>query len=373
MPQYFSVGSSLITANELKDNTAKINRFFTDLSKNKDPNEVLLPTGVLSVRTLNTPRVKNKNKPLPFEPIGLGNPLLIMIRSIYTGKYPQGFLGNRWKGLLATSSVKSFATYNAQPQAVNVLKENVGRNCSITRPGANEAGTPIVFYSPALVDQSLTLTIRFVFDEFPSELFAEFGKILQGSASIPVFLTSSLYLTVAGSIVNLLGKVGEHVFDGKPAFESSVPIDVALAGSTPAAAGFRLIFDEDVDLATRSTYKVNNKGEVVDNKGNLFVGDTPYAVISCDGSTNDHLKDFIPTAATAEILSRFFGDKGAGGNSDLLLDALKIYNDVHFRKKVDDLDAKIKDTSNATQKAKLKQERAALVANISNDLLKPQK
>jgi hypothetical protein len=296
-----------------------------------------------------------------------------MIRSIYTGRYPQGFLGNPVKGLLTTSSVKSFATYDAQPQAVNMLKKDVGRNCFITRPGSDEPGTPIVFYSPALVDQSLTLTLRFIFDEFPAELFTEFEKILKGAASIPVFLTSSLYLTVSGSIVNLIGKVGERVFDGKPAFESSIPIDIALAGETPAAAGFRLVFDEDVDLETRRKYKVNKKGEVVDNDGNLFRGDRPYVVISCDGTANDNLKDFVPTAATAEILSRFFGATNSGGDSELLLEALKIYNDVHFRQKVDQLDEKIKKTSSATEKAKLKKEREALLANISNELIRPQK
>jgi hypothetical protein len=377
MPQYFSVGSALVTKNELRDNAKKINRFYNDLSKNKTPDDVLLPTGVLSVETLNTPKQKGRKKPVPFDSIGLGTPLLIMICSIYTGNHPKSWTDplpvnlDPRKGLLTTSSVKSFATYDAQPQAVNILKADVGRNSLISRPGADEVGTPIAFYSPALVDKSLTLTIRFIFDTFPSNVFTEIGKLLQGTAAIPVFLTQSPYLAAAGTIVNLIGTIGERVFDGKPAFETSVPIDVALPGEDPASAGFRLIFDEEVDRKTRNQYHVNKRGEVVDKDRKVFLGEIPYVVISCDGSTNDDLKSFIPTAASAEILSRFFGEKGSDGNSDLLLDALKVYNDVHFRKKVDALDAKIKNTSAAKQKAKLRKEREALVSNISSELLKP--
>jgi hypothetical protein len=310
-----------------------------------------------------------------FQPIGMEKPLVVRIREIYTGKNPVTGLFPGKRDLLVTSAVKSIFSYEEEPRALNFLKKKVAAYSRIKRPAAVEEGTPIVFYSPALLDRSLTLTLTMVFDTFPQEIFKTIGALLQTTAGIPIFVAQSGYLLAAGSLTQIFGALGEALFDHQPAFEQSEPLDISLAGEQTLDAGFRLVTIEDldrVDSEFRVKYHVNSCGQVVDDNGIAYAGDIPYVVITIDGTPDDKLKSFAPVTASAAILSRFFGSGDRPQQIEAsMMDALKLYSDFRFRKEADRLNDQINRTTDEAAKADLVRQREALTKNILEDLLKP--
>ena len=94
--------------------------------------------------------------------------------------------------------------------------------------------------------------------------------------------------------------------------------------------------------------------------------------MSADGTEDNELKTFTPTAVSAAVISRFFNIKE--GNSvpfDLVIDALKLANDISFRKQIIELDKKIAAAPDGPAKEEMKKKRAALKDNILEELLKP--
>lgn len=322
--------------------------------------------------TFSTGKLTPENA-IPFQPIGIGKPLTIMIRQIYTGKYPDSFFGSN-KDMLATSAVKSITSSEEKPRALNFLMEKVSTNNVIERPPAVSQGTPFVFYSPALVENSLTLDLSIVFDNFPQQLFTIIGNAFQTAAGIPIFLPYSTYILGLSGIAKLAGSIGEAVFDGKPAFSSSDGLDFFLPGAIPVPSGFALVTDRNMDTIDpmfREKYQVDKSGQVVDKSGKKYRGDIPFIVISFDGTAQKELESFAPTAATAAILSRFYGMKdGQQQNLDTLIEAIKLYNDLKYRTQVDTLDKEIETSKDDAKKEELKKKRDALAKNIITDLLK---
>src|SRR5437868_15518225 len=64
----------------------------------------------------------------PFEPVDFGKPMSIVLRRIYTGRYPEKHLFNDHKPMLVSSAVKDITTTAAATRALNILKKSVGRN-----------------------------------------------------------------------------------------------------------------------------------------------------------------------------------------------------------------------------------------------------
>jgi len=246
----------------------------------------------------------------------------------------------------------------------------------IARPSAAQQGTPIIFYSPALLERSMTLDLTMVFDTFPQETFDQVGDTFTAAAGIPIFQVANTFLLGAGMITKLLGKAGEAIFDGKPVFESSDAVDIALPGGPPIPPGFALITTDNIDSLDstfRSKFQVNASGKVVDNAGNEYDGDIPYTVISYDGTPVDEFASFSPTAASAAILSRFFGIKdGQNLPLDIVIEGIKLFNDLTYRKQVDEIDKKLAGLAEGDPKKKeLEGKRKALVENILESTLKP--
>jgi len=285
-----------------------------------------------------------------YEGTGLGLPLSVMVREVYTGKYPKGsgfFGGAKKEDMILTSAIKSIATLEAKPRALNYLKKKVSTKSRMERPGASEQGTPHIFYSPALLERSLTLDITVAFDSFDQEIFEQIGSTFTSAAGIPLFVTQSFYLIAAGAITKLIGKIGEAIFDSTPEFQASDALDIFLPGSPPLPAGFVLITGaniDSIDPTFRAKYKVSTSGSVVEvaDEKKVYNGDLPYVVISVDGTQDDELKSFTPTAVSAAVMSRFFNIKeGKSAPFELVIEALKLYNDISFRKQIETLDKKI--------------------------------
>jgi hypothetical protein len=361
---YYTPGDAIVTKEEFfeKIHAGDLSELRSGLDSPKIFKSITFSTGELTPGNI-----------VPFKPIGIGLPLTIMIRQIYTGKYPKSFFGLS-KDMLVTSAVKSITCFEEKPKALNFLMEKISTNNVIEHPPAASQGTPFVFYSPALVEISLTLDLSIVFDNFPQPVFDQIGNALQTAAGIPVFLPYSTYILGMSGIAKLAGTGGEALFDGKAAFSTSEGLDFFLPGSIPIPSGFALITDNNVnaiDPLFLEKYHVDKNGQVVDASGKKYQGDIPFIVISIDGSTQKDLESFTPTAATAAILSRFYGMKdGQQQNLDTLINAIKIYNDLKYRTQVDTLDKEIEQCTVTSQKEELQKKRDALAKNILTDLLK---
>lgn len=330
--------------------------------------ESIVGTGTEGLESLSAEAVT------PWEPLGLGKPLTIDIRELYTGKEPGGWMGDS-KPMLVTSAVKSSAVFDAKPKAINFQTTRTERYSRLNRPRASETGTPVVFYSPAILDRSLTVDVSVVFNKFNQEWFDVVGGAFKAAAGVPVFLTHSAYLLAAGEITRIAGAIGEQLFDGEPAFEASEAIDILLPGTTPAVAGFMLLTPRDVDAWEphfRTNYHVAD-GKLVDAHGAAYGGDMPYVILAVDGTNREDLASFAPTASSAAVLSKFYGlNDGNRLSLDPLLDALKLYNDFRYRTELDKLDAQIGREKDSAAKEQLAEKRAALLKNIVTDVMKPQ-
>jgi hypothetical protein len=374
---YYAQGNAIMTADEIFEPEIfkSLTGFFDNVNKGLTPAPLSLPTGDLKPEDAG--KLKVANDVVGFNRIGLGLPLSVMVREVYTGKFPKsGFFGAKKEDMLVTSAIKSIATLDAKPRALNYLKKKVSARSRMERPGASEQGTPHVFYSPALLERSLTMDVTIAFDSFDQEIFEQIGNTFSSAAGIPLFVTQSFYLIAAGVITKLIGKIGEAIFDATPEFESSDALDIFLPGSQPLPAGFVLITADNIDSVDptfRTKHKVSIEGRVVEvaNEENVYSGDVPYVVISVDGTPDEELKTFTPTAVSAAVMSRFFNIKeGKSAPFDLVIEALKLYNDVSFRKQIEALDKKIAAETNEAAKEELKKKRAALQANILEELLK---
>lgn len=312
---------------------------------------------------------------IPFEPIGIGRPLTIMIRQIYTGKYPRSFLSS-CTSMLLTSAVKSITSFEAKPRALNFLMDEVSPRTTLMRPSVSSQGTPYVFYSPALIENSLTLDLSMIFDTFPQPLFTTMSNAFLAVAGIPLFLPSSTYILGMSAIAKLVGNAGEALFDGKPAFSTSEALDFLLPGAEPVLSGFGLVTDGNVDRldpSFRDTYHVDKAGQVVDITGRAYDGEVPFIVISLDGTENKNLESFTQVAASAAILSRFYGMKdGQQQAPDTLIEAVRIYNDLNYRIQVDALDNELMNSGQLSPEElkRKRNERDALAKNIITTLLK---
>jgi hypothetical protein len=373
---YYAQGNAIVSDDELlyKPTRTKVTRFYEALSVGKTPSPIMFSTGELTLDNVIKAIDTGTKAPVPFQPIGEGRPLTIMIREIYTGQHPSGGLFGKKKDLLVTSAVKSITTFDAKPRAINFLSDSVSPKSRLSRPAATKQGTPIIFYSPALVEKSLTLDLSLVFDRFPKEVFNTVGDTFQQAGGIPIFLSYSVYLLAAGAIAKIVGAAGEALFDGKPVFSASEPLNIYWPGEQPLQSGFILVTDGNVDntdASFRKTYQVNSAGQVVDESGKPYVGDIPYIVISLDGTSQDELSSFTPTAASSAMLSRFFGMKDNQPQLlGSLIDAVKLYNDFTFRQQVDRLDKQIEELPDGKEKEALSKKREALAKNILTDLLR---
>ena len=304
------------------------------------------------------------------EPIGTGRPLSIIIRHVYTGKFPaSSFLSSR-KDVLVTSAVRDvFATFNAAPRAINLLKRRIASRADMFGIDATESGTPLVFYTPAVTSVSTTATFEMSFDDFPDELVTRVSNAITTAGNVPVFGPYGPVLIGVGLAIKLAASAVNALSDSKAEFSVSERLEFELPDGEPLAAGYRVLCANSFD-PTPLSFKLG-KG-LVDGAGKPYDGDEPYIVVLLDGARRDAFADFTPTAATAAILERFLQQKdGSDVAINTIVDAVKLFNDLRYRKEADKLDAQLQGLDeNSDQYRTLKKKVDALLANVSEPLLK---
>lgn len=376
MANYRILGNAIVSNDELQEKIVlgKIEEFNYNLSSKSASAKVDFSTGIMTEANIETVLSNPKGEPVPFTPIGPGKPLTIQIRHLYTGEHPKKSLFDKTKDLLVTSAMRSIATFNAAPRAINFLTRDIEKKHGMSNPAATEDGTPLIHYTPALTETNTLLTIEMGFDEFPDKSFEVVGNALSQAAGIPLFLSAGTHLLAASSIIKLAGNVGSRFFDKTPVFKATEFLAFTTPGIIAPMADFRLIVEDNVNVNKVFKGYTPTSDGLLDKNGSKYNGDTPYVIISLDGRKNNSFNEFIPTAASAVVLDKFYNIKEGQGNTlDPLVDAIKIFNDYKFRRKADELKEELDEIKDKeSEEYRLKEEEYnANISNILDDLLKP--
>jgi hypothetical protein len=301
-------------------------------------------------------------------PIGKGLPLSILIREVYTGEHPKSGLFGEGGDIAVVSGVKNYEMFNASTRALNFLVKDAKAYSRIRRPSPFTDGSSLVAYSPAVMTDSLTIGFELAVASFPQELMDSLSRAFNTLAGIPLLLPYSGYLLGAGEVFKLVGDAGHALFDGIK-FSVTDSIDFDLMGTSPAAAGFRIMAASD-DLAG---YKYTDAAGAVDANGNRYSGDAPYIVISLDGKPRDNLKTFAPTVASAAVMQRFFAIKdGAQAGIDEIVEGLQFVSDFKYREKAMALQKELAEPGlDGATKKDIQSQLDAALKNIVTDALKP--
>lgn len=270
-----------------------------------------------------------------FKPIDFARPLSIVIRRIYTGKYPEKHLFSDRKPMLISSSVKDITTTSAGARALNVLKNGVAPKSVFNGPGAAEEGTALVYYSPAVTSPFITVGMTMVFEDFDQELFDRAAKLFSASAGVPIFMPAASYLLAASSVIKLAGDVGNQILNGHPVLNENLQIDFSFGGAGLPQPGF-WIFSSG--MLETSKYQFDPmKGLIQQSNSSPYDGADPVVVVTADGAAVEGVSNFTPLLASATLLGRFFNQKeGSEVAVDTVLDAVKLVNDLTFRKKAEE-------------------------------------
>lgn len=276
----------------------------------------------------------------PFADIEFGKPLNILIRRVYTGRYPEKKMFSARKPMLITSAIKDITTTSAAAQAVNVLKQSVSPGSVFTGPSAREEGTALLYYSPAVASSLITVSVQMIFDDFDEEFFTRASQLFANLSGIPIFVPASGYMLGAASILKLASDVGSSIFRGHAALDENIELDFSFGGGSIPKPGFWVLSSGPLEW---NRYQFDPTSGLVDKKtGKSYDGDDPVVVLSLDGSTQPSLTNFAPLMATASLLGRFFGQKqGSEVMLDSVLSAMKLYNDFTYRKKAEELQQQI--------------------------------
>lgn len=376
MAIFYAIGNALVSNDEFREKGAqgKLQTFQDLMTKRPKDARLEFAHGIATADNVTQFFTEDSGGTIGFEPIGIGKPLTIQLRHIYTGNRAHGFWGD--KDMLVVSAMRSISTYDAAPRAVNFLVRKSENNRNFRTVDAVDKGTPLVCYSPSLSQSSSVITVEVMFDSFPKEAFDAVSQAFSLAAGVPVFAPVSAYFVAAGIVTKLLGNVGKSLSNGTPALRRTEEVTFVTPGSQTAIARFALLISDNVEAAILQEYKINTRGMLVriDDETRNYDGPEPYVVLSLDGRENDDFKNFAPTAASAALLDRFYNVQENGAQPlGQLMEGLKLYSDMQFRQKAITALGNMKNLDKDSKEYKdLQTQCSAYIKNITNDALKPQ-
>lgn len=379
MPLYYNVGGTFVPEDELIEKRDQVEKF-----RNKSLKNITFSTGEVSLDT--APPEQFKIPPTlkkavaaatdlaDFQPIGPNLPLTVWIASAYVGNLPPKGVFGGGRGAMVSTAIKSWQTFDRQPRALNMIKKSVKKKNHLSVL-AVEDGTPIVFYSKAVLDRQLTLAAEMAFNDVDESFFKSIGGVFAAAAGLPIFATAAPYLLAAQTLINLGGTIGNRIFDNKAEFQAGTEIYFEQPGKPASKAGYALLTRSAVDAKTLTDYTTSADGRLVrkDDPNAEYDGDTAYMILALDGAEDSRLDEFKATAASAALMQEFYNVREGGEtDADILITALKFYNDFHFRKEAD----KLKDEINALpadseKRKKLEARLEAIKKNIQSKEFKP--
>jgi hypothetical protein len=305
-----------------------------------------------------------------FQPIDFGKPLSILIRKIYTGRFPEKHLFSSQKPMLVSSAIRDITTTSAGARALNVLKKAVDPGSVFSGSAADEDGTSLVYYSPAMASPFVTITLTMIFEDFPQELFDRASTLFGSLAGVPIFAPAMGYLLGASTVIKLTGNIGSQILNGHPALSENIQLDFSFGGGVMPTPGFWILSSGTVDT---SKYQFDpNKGLIDKSTSSPYDGPDPIIVMTVDGGKVDGITNFTPLLAGASVLGRFFNQKdGSEVAMDTALDAVKLLNDLTYRKKAEETKARLASLPDGSpDRQKLQDALKAFNTNIGESRLK---
>ncbi len=284
-----------------------------------------------------------ENNVNPPTPIGLGKPLCVEIRTIYTGDYPNGIFGGK-KDLMLSSAIKSSVTFDAAARAINKIDKKPHEK-SYVEFNATEPGTKVVYYTPAVDALNTNVTFELIADTFENEIFDTISKLLQSAAGIPIFLPAATFLLGGSHVVKMAGGLGNTLFAKKAYLKDNYEVKFNNAGDFDSIAR-NVVICNDADINEFGGYEaklVESLGEtkfrlVKKDNGEIYNGSAPYLIINLDGQTRTDLAGFTPKLASAALLQKFYGDDDKqGAISQTIEQAMQLYNDLTYKGKAEKL------------------------------------
>src|SRR5277367_2030393 len=215
-----------------------------------------------------------------FVQISIGQPLSIVLRQVYTGRFPQKHLLSNSKPMLLTTALKDITTTSAAVRAVNIVKDKVQPGNTFSGPAASAEGTSLVYYSPAVASPLITVTVELIFQDLDPQIFDRASQLFGSLGGIPIFMPASGYLMGASTILKLAGNIGQALLDGQPVLSESMQIDFSFGGGSIPVPGFWVFTANPIDL---SAFKFDPINGLIDSGGKPYNGDEPYVVLSVDG------------------------------------------------------------------------------------------
>lgn len=307
---------------------------------------------------------------IPILPIGPGLPLSIVILHVYTGKYPERSIFKSRGDMAIVSGVKNFTAVNASARAINYLQSAIAPHSHFVAPSVFDQGTPLIMYSPAVVDKEMIFTVEMATaNDFVRNLLEQIGGGFQGLAGIPLLLPYAGYLLGGNALLKLGEGIADALYQSVPAFKQQEVVNFDNPFIAPSTSEVRVICNKGL-AATNYIYK--DKLGLVDAKGAQYDGDEPYVVVGLDGAQRDEWKGFTPAVASAAVLQKFFTVKTAGQTVvDTIVGAATVYSDLKYRQLASSLKAKIDATPPPANKDDLQKQYDAAVKNIVEPTMVP--
>ena len=274
----------------------------------------------------------------PYEGIGLGKPLTIVIEAIYIGDYPDTMPLVPWvdRGdVLVTSAHKAFESFDAAPRAVHLLQANAKPRTSL-RAKATEQGSQLVYYSPCVTDESLLFSVELSVDrELNREIGEALGKAVTAAGALPVFAPAAPFLIAAGTVIPIASKAVSMLARPRTFFGEHVEFNLDRPGVELAQPGALVLYGDNDPGAFGATYKLGKDFRLrVDGTGRLYDGPAPYVVVSLDGTERERLDGWSAAGASAVLLERFFQpDELITQALEVVTEGMKLYNDMTYRQK----------------------------------------
>lgn len=333
MGSSFVIGHKQVSAAELQEKSALGS--LKSLQTSVDPKaRVAFSTGEVTRSAVTEPTPKAPG----FTPIGIGKPLSIEILTVYTGDAPtKGFFSSS-ADLLVVSGVKAVETFAAQPKAINQLVPKIGDN-QYLQPSAFDQGSPIVYYTPSVVNDTTLCSFQMVTDRFDQDILDQVASLFSQAGGLPIFAPQSAYLLAGSYLIKIAAKLGNALLDRGPFLSADLNLRFDTPDVPVSMAHNAVLFD-DRNQSELAGYEVRYDGsslKLVDpSSGKAYSGDAPYIIVSLDGRQRDALQSFTPTIAQASMLEKFYGSGDPGGAVlQALGSALELYNDFESRQKAE--------------------------------------